>query len=143
MFKSVTVPLLVLALILPTVVAAQRVQFERQVRIPVRPIDANTFEAVVNDGAYGSLMWCAAARFTRHYLKQRGGKLYVKQAVGPSTTFPGRKSVIFTTQPVPDAFKSYSESIRTAGQEFSQAHAYAICRSNEPQFYVRVRVVGS
>lgn len=143
MIKRVTIAILALGLSLPAVVTAQGFGFKRVVRIPVLPIDSNTFETVVNDGAGGSLMWCAAARFTRHYLRQRGGDLFVKKPVGPSATFPGRKSVIFTTQPVPNSVTSYTEGIATPGQRFSQAHGYSICRTQERQhYYVRVQVVG-
>lgn len=143
MIKTFTASLLALALTLPSVAFSQNRALRRLVQIPVLPIDANTFEAVVNDGAGGSLMWCAAGRFTRDYLRQRGGQLYVKRELAPSTTFPGRKSVVFTTQPVPDAFNTYTESIRNPGQQFSQAHAYAICRTQEPEYFVRVRLVRS
>ena len=142
MIKFVSIPLLALALSLPAAASAQGFSGRKFVRIPVLPIDANTFEAVENDGAAGSHMWCAAARFAREYLKERGGDLFVKQALGPSAAFPGRKSVIFTTQPVPDAFNTYTHSIRNVGQKFSQAHGYAICRTQERErCYVSVNVV--
>jgi len=131
-----------LCLLMPTAVLAQRIFLKELVVIPVRPIDANTFEAFENDGAGASQVWCAAGKFTRDYLRQRGGELYVLQARGDSAAVPGRKSVIFTTQPVANPVKSYSVSLRKEGLNFSMTHAYALCRS-QPEFLIRVRVVGS
>jgi len=129
-----------LALVWPVVLSAQSFFLRELVVIPVRQIDANSFEAVENDGAGGTLMWCAAAKFTRDHLRQRGGDIGVLQARGPSAVFAGRKSVIFTTAPVANPVTSYSEDVRTPGKTLSMAHAYALCRSN-PEYFVKVRVV--
>ncbi|MEM6372746.1 MAG: hypothetical protein AAF727_08215 [Pseudomonadota bacterium] len=127
---------------LPGLVQAQSIFFKERVLIPVRPIDATTFEVVENDGAGGTTLWCAAGIFTKEYLNQRGGEIGVLQARGDSATYPGRKSVIFTTGPVPNPVKSTSQGVRTEGQTFSMGHANALCRA-QPEIYVRVRVLAS
>jgi hypothetical protein len=129
-----------LALAIPTSPGAQGIYLRELVVIPVRPIDANTFEVIENDGAGGSQMWCAAGIFTRDYLNQRGGAIGVLQARAASAAYPGRKSVIFTTRPLPNAKSSYSEDVRTAGKTFSMGHASALCRS-QPEYLIRVQVL--
>ena len=95
--------------------------------IPVYPIDANTFEVVENDGAGGTQLWCAAGLFARDVLKQNRSSLYILEARGDSRAEPGRKSVIFTTQPVDNAFFSITQGVRTAGKTLTTGHAYALC----------------
>ena len=126
---------------LPTSAVADRFYFRELIVIPVRQIDANSFEVVEADGAGGMQMWCAAGIFSRKILGQRGGDLTVTQPRGPSQRYPGRTSVVFTTLPVADTKSSYSTSVRTAGLSFSMTHAYAQCRSMLPERVVRVRVL--
>mmetsp|Transcript_22601 Transcript_22601/g.36921 ORF Transcript_22601/g.36921 Transcript_22601/m.36921 type:complete len:146 (+) Transcript_22601:1211-1648(+) len=124
---------------LPTLAHAQERNFVRErVTLPVNTIDANSFEVIENDGAAGTQIWCAAGLFTRQALGQRGGDLYIEVARGPAQTAPGRKGVVFTTEPVAGAFNSVSQGVKRAGQTFSMAHAYALCRSGRAQS-VRVR----
>ncbi|MEO0503965.1 MAG: hypothetical protein AAFZ14_11620 [Pseudomonadota bacterium] len=130
-------------LVLPTTVAADRIFFRELIVIPVRPIDANSFEVIEADGAGGMQMWCAAGIFSRKVLGQRGGDLSIVQARGPSSAYPGRKSVIFTSLPVDNPTSSYSTNVRTAGLTFSMTHAYAQCRSMLPERVVRVRVLAN
>ncbi|WP_299610470.1 hypothetical protein [uncultured Tateyamaria sp.] len=130
----------VLVILLPTALAAQRFFYKELVIIPVRPIDKYTFEAVENDGAGGTQIWCAAGKFTRDYLRQRGGDITVLTPRAASNTFPGRKSVIFTTNAADTSVRSTSQGVRQAGQTFSMAHAYALCRSRF-DLYVKVRVI--
>ncbi|MEL6465567.1 MAG: hypothetical protein AAFQ58_11420 [Pseudomonadota bacterium] len=129
-----------LALILPSTVLGQRFLLREIVVIPVYPIDANTFEVIENDGAGGTQLWCAAGKFTRGYLHQRGGDLTVLTPRAASATFPGRKSVVFTTRPTSNAFRSASQGVRQAGQTFSMAHAYTLCKSRY-DLYIKLRVV--
>ena len=127
-------------LIVPTGLAAQRFIEKELVVIPVRPIDSHTFEAIENDGAGGTQMWCAAAKFTRKYLGQRGGNITVLTPRSPSVAVQGRKSVIFSTNAADTSRRSTSQGVRQAGQTFSMAHAYALCKSRYDLF-VKVRVI--
>ena len=127
-------------LCLPALVSAQHIFLRELLVISVRPIDANTFEVFESGGAGGSQMWCAAGKFTRDHLRQRGGDITVLRARGTSDIAPGLKSVIFTTRAVENAQSSYSEGVRTAGKRLSMAHAYALCRSR-PELLIRIRVV--
>lgn len=129
-----------LSLALPAAAFAQRVFYKQTFELPVRAIDANTFEVVEADGAGGAQIWCAAGKFTREELGQRGGDLTVVQARGPSEVFAGRKSVIFSTVPAADPVTSYSASIRKPGLSFSMAHAYAMCKSH-PDYAIKYRLV--
>lgn len=142
MLKSLCVLPFILAVSIPTILGAQQLLLKEIIVIPVHPLDANTFEVVENDGAGGTQMWCAAGKFVRGYLGQRGGDIAVLNARAASKSFPGRKSVIFTTLPVQNAVSSVSQGVRTPGQTFSMGHAYALCRS-QPEQIIRVRIVGS
>jgi len=131
-----------LSLVWPAAISAQSIYLRELVVISVRQIDANSFEVIESSGAGGTQLWCAAAKFTRDNLRQRGGDISVLEARGPSAAFPGRKSVIFTTAGVANPVKSTSQGVRTEGQTFTMAHAYALCRS-QPEYLIKVRVVGS
>ncbi len=132
--------LIAFALLAPATLAAQRFIEKELVIIPVRPIDSHTFEAIENDGAGGTQMWCAAAKFTRQYLRQRGGDTTVLAPRAASAAVPGRKSVIFTTNAKDTSHRSVSQGVRQAGQTFSMAHAYALCKSRYDLF-VKVQVI--
>ena len=134
------VALIVLMFLVPTASAAQRFIEKELVIIPVRPIDNHTFEVIENDGAGGTQMWCAAAKFTRTYLRQRGGDITVLTPRSPSVAVPGRRSVVFSTNAVDTSQRSTSQGVRQAGQTFSMAHAYALCKSRHDLF-VKVRVI--
>jgi hypothetical protein len=128
MLKSLALAALIA---LPTGAYAQNVGLfvhERYV-LPAAQIDATTFEIIENDGAGGTQIWCGAGIFVRKVLGERGGDIYISQARGPSQTMPGRKAVVFSTRPVPEAFKSVSQGVRHVGKTLSMAHAYALCRS--------------
>lgn len=118
--------------VVPTFAHAERFGFAllETYTIPIVPIDAATFETIEADGAGGTQLWCAAGIFTRRVLGVDRGDLTVKEARGPSKTVPGRKAVVFTTDPVPGASKSYSEGVRTAGKTFTIGHANALCGSD-------------
>jgi len=138
MIRPIAAIVLAAAVTMPTLGAAQ--QFVRRDRfdIPIFPIDANTFEVVENDGAGGTALWCAAGVYTRDTLGQRGGSLYILKGRSDSERISGRKSVIFSTQPVDGAFSSFSQGVRRAGKVFSMAHAYALCRGT-PRLTVKIR----
>lgn len=138
MFKSLALAAL---LALPTQTNADFFVFGtlETFTIPIVPIDETTFEAIEADGAGGTQMWCAAGIFTNRVLGQDRAEVYIKQARGPSVTVEGRKGVVFTTQEVPNASKSYSQGVRTAGKSFSAGHAYALCRGSDFRV-VRIRL---
>lgn len=135
------IPILIfLAILLPTVVPAQRFLLREIMIIPVRPIDTHTFEVIENDGAGGTQMWCAAGKYVRDYLQRPGGSIIILTPRASSVAYPGRKSVIFTTKPVENGISSTSQGVRTAGQMFSTTHANALCRSRY-KLYIKVRVL--
>lgn len=128
MYKALALAAL---LAVPTFADAGRfgLAFLERYTIPVNPIDATTFETVEANGAGGTQLWCAAAIYTILVMGVDRGNLYIKEARGASQTMQGRKGVVFTTQEVPGASKSYSEGVREAGKTFSIGHADALCRS--------------
>lgn len=135
-----TLALIALMLLVPDAVLAQRFLLREIIVIPVRSIDQHTFEVIENDGAGGTQLWCAAGKFTRDYLQQRGGDISVQTPRSASAKFPQKKSVVFSTRPASNAFRSTSQGVRQAGQTFSMAHAYALCRSRY-DIYVKVRAI--
>ena len=128
MYKSLALAVLIAV---PTIADAQRfgLSLLERYTIPVNPIDATTFETVEANGAGGTQLWCAAAIYTIRVMGVDKGELYIKEGRGASRTVQGRKGVVFTTQEVPGASKSYSEGVREAGKSFSIGHADALCRS--------------
>lgn len=121
---------------LPTVSLAQDAERRERFTLPVNQISATTFEVIEADGAGGTQIWCAAGIYTRNVLGLSGGNLYVSIGRRDAATAPGRKSVTFSTEPVDGAFSSVSQGVRRAGQVFSVAHAYSLCR-NLP--FLRIR----
>ncbi|WP_299151884.1 hypothetical protein [uncultured Tateyamaria sp.] len=138
MFRPILALALGAAIFVPTLGAAQEEVRRERFDIPIFPIDANTFEVIENDGAGGTQMWCAAGIYTRQFLGQRGGSIYIQAGRDNSRAIVGRKSVIFTTQAVEGAFSSTSQGIRRTGQVFSMAHAYALCRGT-PRLQIKIR----
>ena len=128
------------ALSLPAAGLGQSLFLRELIVIPVRPVDQTTFEVFETSGVGGSQMWCAAGKYTRDYLRQRGGDITVLRARDASESVPGRKSVIFTTRPVANPVISTSEGVRTPGKQLSMTHANALCRS-QPELLIRVRVI--
>lgn len=137
MFRSGLVALMTSILVTPMAALAQDFQIHEPFNIPVYPIDATTFEVVENGGAGGTQMWCAAGKFTREVLGQRGGAIYILEPRGASQAVEGRKSVVFTTNAVDGAFGTLTQGVGRAGQTFSMAHAYALCRDTR---FLRIRV---
>lgn len=95
--------------------------------IPVFPIDATTFETIEANGAGGTQLWCAAGIYATRVLGLTREKLYIQEARGPSRTVQGRRGVVFTTQEVPNAVRTFSEGVRTPGKNLSVGHAHALC----------------
>lgn len=124
-------PLAVLVL-LPGLAAAQTIGFGLSFapRLQVNPVSATEFEVIESGGAGAQDIWCAAARYTEDVLGITRGRLYISRARGPALTVPGRKGVVFTTQPTPDAFTSVSVSVRQSGMNLPIFHALQFCRNH-------------
>lgn len=112
----------------PTLLAAQSDRFREQFTLPVTQVDSNSFEVVEADGAGNTQMWCAAGVYVRKGLGLREGDITIEIPRGPSLTKPGRKGVVFSTAPVPGAFKSVWPGLRKAGRSYTVTHAFALCR---------------
>ena len=119
--------LLMFALLCPAQAVTGQLFFHEVFRLPVNAIDATTFEVVANDGAGGTQMWCAAGIYVTRALGQSRGDITILEGYGPSKTMPGRRAVVFTTNEVVEAFKSYDEGVRKAGKALSIGHATGIC----------------
>lgn len=96
-------------------------------RLTVNPISSTQFEVVLRRGAWTRDAWCAAARYTQRNLGQQRGDLWIAKPVGPSSTFPGRKGVVFSTQPVGTTVKGVSVSISQVGYSLPVGHAQQFC----------------
>ncbi len=127
MLRSNLVAIALTAMIAPVAGVAQGVQRSEHFSIPVLPMSPSTFEVVENDGAGGTQLWCAAGLYAREVLGQGSGSLYILEERSDSRTVPGRKSVIFSTEPVDGAFSTLTQGVRRAGLSFSTLHAYALC----------------
>jgi hypothetical protein len=138
MFRTSLAACVAVVMIAPLPAFSQGMAMRESFDIPVYPMDANTFEVVEKDGAGGTQLWCAAGIYARDTLGQRDGSLYILQGRGDSRAEPGRKSVIFTTQAVENAFSSVTQGVRRAGQVFTVSHAYALCRDT-PRLRILVR----
>ena len=98
----------------------------------VVPLNATDFEVIEARGEGARGIWCAAADFAEHALRRdRGGRIYVKTARGPSISGVGRKGVVFTTDPnrldQPPS-TSHSVSVRQVGQGLPIHHAAQFCK---------------
>jgi len=138
MFRTLLTVMLGSVLAAPVHVAAQDIVSRERFDIPIFSVDATTFEVIENDGAGGTQLWCAAGIYVRDILGQRTGSIFIRDGRGDSRAVTGRKSVVFTTQPVGGAFSSVSQGVRRAGKVFSTAHAYALCRGT-PRLQINIR----
>ncbi|MEP1353482.1 MAG: hypothetical protein ABJX32_09795 [Tateyamaria sp.] len=138
MSKSLALAAL-LAVLTPLNVNAFGIATLETFTIPIVPLDKTTFEAIEADGAGGTQMWCAAGIFATRVLGITNGEIYIKQARGPSVAAQGRKGVVFTTQEVPNASKSYSQGVQTTGKSFSAGHAHSLCFGSDFRV-VRIRL---
>lgn len=99
-------------------------------RLQVNPISPTRFEVIESGGAGAQDIWCAAAHYAENVLGRSRGRLYVAEARGPARTVPGRKGVVFSTEPTPDAFTSVSVSVRQTGMNLPIFHALQFCRNH-------------
>ena len=90
---------LAVAALLPGGLSAATVGEELS-RLTINPLSATDFEVIETMTMGAAEFWCAAASFNE---LRRGGSdridLYVKTPRGPAVTQPGRKGVVFTTDP--------------------------------------------
>lgn len=133
MFRIIALSLLLLS---PQISAAQGFP-ERQLRVRVAALSATTFEVVDGIDTGPRQTWCAAAQFAKRKFGVSGGQLWLARGLGPSTAMPGRRSTVFSIEPVPNEYKSISLSIRRAGQSVMFSLASSLCRNSD--FRVRLR----
>ncbi len=140
MLKTIIPVALAFAVTAPTIADAQSSALRRDTfTLPVAQIGPNTFEVIEADGAGGTQMWCGAGIYVRRVLGQRGGDIQIVTPRGPSTTMPGRKSVVFTTEVSGEGGGGFfSPSTRTAGRSVSMTHAFALC-SDMPRLRLRTQ----
>jgi hypothetical protein len=113
-------------------VALQATTQSEEDRIVINPVNASDFEVIhgINFGA--AEFWCGAAT----YVERRSGlseltAVYVKRALGPSTTAPGRKGVVFSTSnaglPAADPGR-VTLTVDVVGATLKSAQARRYCR---------------
>ncbi|MEO0938949.1 MAG: hypothetical protein AAFY38_12420 [Pseudomonadota bacterium] len=100
-------------------------------RLVINPLNASDFEVVETQTMGPAEFWCAAASFNE--LRQGGSEriaLYVKTPRGPSLTQPGRKGVVFTTNPagLPERAAQTSLNVDKPGLSLRSAQARRYCR---------------
>lgn len=97
----------------------------------INRIDRTDFEVVEMQGMDARAFWCGAASF----IERREGRpgttpIHLKSPRGPSVTAPGRRGVVFTTDPsglapMPD---TVSVDVRRPGQMLKAFQARGFCR---------------
>ena len=109
-------------------VSAHAFQFGREtVRVSVLPISATEFEVLESVNVGGPQMWCAAGLYARQAYGRGVKQLYVARGRAESTRLAGRKSVVFSTKPVPSAFTDLSLGVRRTGKTLTALHARSAC----------------
>ena len=113
---------------------AQADAYRAENHLRVYALGPALFEVVEARGEGARGMWCAAASYAEKELRHDPSKrLYVARARGASQAEPGRKGVVFTTDPgllpanaidVPISFAT----TRTVGISLPSAHARQFCR---------------
>jgi hypothetical protein len=121
-----------------TAVSAQAFQFGREtVRVTVVPMSPTEFEVLESVNVGGPQMWCAAGLYAKQAFGKDVKQLYVARARGPSERLAGRKSVVFSTEPVPSAFTDLSLGVRRTGKTLTSLHARSAC---DDTFRVNLRI---
>ncbi len=117
-------------LLLPLQAAAQAYRADNW--LVVVPLNTHDFEVIEDHGEGARGIWCAAAEFAQNVLGlPREDRLYVKTPRGPSVSGVGRKGVVFTTvseRVGTEAPRSYSVTVRRAGENLPSHHARQLCR---------------
>ncbi|UOA32348.1 hypothetical protein DSM110093_02140 [Sulfitobacter sp. DSM 110093] len=120
---------LTLICLLPLQAAAQAYRAENW--LTVVPLTSRDFEVIEDRGAGARQLWCAAADFAENVIGlPRDERLFIKTPRGPSVSGVGRIGVVFTTDPERvsgDTGKSYSVTVRRAGENLPSHHARQFC----------------
>ena len=128
----------VLSLILALPAAAQVFRFERFV-LRVFPVTSTTVEVLLDDFAGPTEVWCVAAAYADQVLgHSRAGDLWLQSSLAPSPNVPGRRSVVFSIEPITPEVQVFSFSLRSVGARRSMATAQTVCQENRSQVYVRL-----
>jgi hypothetical protein len=118
------------AAVLPAAASAQ--PFEAVNHLNVLPLGGTTFEVIEARGEGPRGIWCAAAEFAEQRLGANG-RIYIREARGPSRSVSGRTAVAFTTNTANlTRAPSQSLSVTTSqvGVGLPIAHAIQFCRDN-------------
>lgn len=121
----------VLALAAP--LAAQAQTYRAVNDLNVIPLGGSTFEVIEARGEGPRGMWCAAAEYAERRLGAKG-RVYIRDARGPSRSVKGRKSVVFTTNAAAltqGPFRSTSLNTSQVGVGLPIAHAIQFCRRDD------------
>ncbi|MEP3848308.1 MAG: hypothetical protein ABJM43_23455 [Paracoccaceae bacterium] len=127
-------------LLLSAQIGATQDLTNQRIRVSVAALDATTFEVMDGIDTGPRQMWCAAALFAKRKYGVNSGQIWLERGLGPSSTMPRRRSVVFSLKPVPNEYKSISLSIRRSGQVVGISLADSLCRNSD--FRVRIREVG-
>lgn len=106
----------------------------------VIPLDHASFEVIEARGEGPRGMWCAAADYAERRLRANG-RIYIRDARGPSRSISGRKSVVFTTNAgalEQGPFQSVSLDTSQVGIGLPIGHAIQFCRRDVSDFTDRV-----
>ncbi|MBQ0716777.1 MAG: hypothetical protein KBT76_02825 [Sulfitobacter litoralis] len=101
-------------------------------RLQVISLSGTAFEVIEDHGEGARGLWCAAAEYAEDQLSARtADQIYLKSPRGPSASGAGRVGAVFTLNDAElseAAFKSYSVSVRNAGQTLPVGHAIQFCK---------------
>lgn len=97
-------------------------------RLAVNTISDTQFEVIEGRGKGPRGIWCAASLHAINTLGIERGRIYIATPRGPAQTQPGKKGVVFSTQPVDGGTASVSVTVRQAGANLPVQHALQFCR---------------
>lgn len=121
--------MIIAMLVLP--VAAQAQAFEAINRLIVVPLSSTEFEVIESRGEGARGIWCAAADYVRtRGIQSADGRLYVARPRSAAQSVRGRAGVVFTVAPddtLRDTPRSYTVTVRRAGENLPINHAYQFC----------------
>ncbi|WP_298857676.1 hypothetical protein [uncultured Sulfitobacter sp.] len=116
-----------------TPIAAQAQTYRAVNDLDVVPLSRSTFEVIEARGKGPRGIWCAAADYAERRLGAKG-RIYIRDARGPSRSVVGRKSVVFTTNAAnlsQGPFQSTSLNTSQVGVGLPIAHAIQFCRPDD------------
>ncbi|UWR27472.1 hypothetical protein K3757_05910 [Sulfitobacter sp. S223] len=124
-------PTILAALVALAVPVAAQSQTYRAINyLDVVPLTSTTFEVIESDGKGARGIWCAAADYAERKLRYYG-RIYISEGRAPSRSYPGRKSVIFTTDVnslTQEPTTSLTLSTTRVGVGLPANHAIQFCR---------------